>query len=101
MLILIITLSCIYIFCAAFLLFGIWKAPYGFEDETGFHLAGASRFPHGENGLEDAVIDDESAGDACKSGAGAPLRRKSRISRKTPRICRRSSPRKRAQFGTS
>jgi len=104
MLVLIISFSCFYIFCAAFMLIGMWRAPYGFEDAAGFHTTGAAHSPSGESGVENAATDDDSSEDVCKSGTGEPLRRKSRIWRRTPRICRRnsgSSPRKRAQFGTS
>ena len=100
MLVFIIFLASSYIVSVAFLLVGIWKASYGFEDERGFHSVGAPPSPRCEIGDENPANDRESEGGASEAAPRAP----SRSWRRTSRIRRRnsgSSSRKKTQLWTA
>jgi hypothetical protein len=85
MLVLIISLACFYVVCAAVVVVGMRKAPYGFEDDRGFHSTGEMASPRCEIGSENPESDREIKGGISDCGMPAPLRG----GRRTSRIRRR------------
>ena len=78
MLVFIICLACLYIVSAAFLFIGMWKAPYGFEDEKGFHRTGAPASLSGETEAEAAAGNPPRADESKEVPTESVMRARSR-----------------------